>query len=346
MRQEQKDQLMFKSALTIWCETMDKKIEENMLYAPESIREMVKVRYKKDPNFIRNAFKQEQSLRAKFRQNLLISVEGEQSKGKSMFSSDLVLNNSYAFGVPFSFSNNLFYIPDDFMARIGGTFPRSTNWIDEVKKKNVGTGSRRLELEMQDYDEMSRKTQKSIIRCSPIIPDSNSYYFNFFAYDLTRKINQKCLKCPDVNLCLMGAKQTITLCKEVPFYERLGYPEKIIFSLETKNIDMGMPILRGYYVAPMPPPDFVLEYDKYKDAFLEELEKKGNDKIIDTFKEIARRISTERKADLINVDTGKIAHSKLIEAVIYETVGMRTYTKGEIEILKVLVRAELIKQNP
>lgn len=338
-----KDDYYIKSPLQLYAEQLDNLILQQDL-SNEQIEALALKNYAKNPDYMRHALKEDMKFRNRYRLNYLVGLEGQKGSGKSMLAADLCLMNGEAFNTPFKFEQ-LYYLPEQLEEDFVKTPNKTVHWLDEVQKKRVGMGVRRADLDLLDYEEMARKTQKCIYKCSPTLNDTFLDLL-FTEHEIIRKINKTCVNCKKINECFNQKLQTQTLCN-IPFNDRLGYPAFIVFKLHTYSKVKEMQVARGYYKAQMPPPEFVIKYDQHKDLFLEQLQKRESDSSFGFMKKLVKEIIEHRKEDLYLEDAKgnlKIVSSLIIEAIVYDHVGgTRTYTKGEIDVIKAMVLNELRK---
>ena len=297
--------------------------------------------FQEQPFYFAQSLIEDFAHRKKFKGNVLATVEAPQWTGKSLFTGFWVLKSSQIFNTTFNW-RNLCYFPEDLEQKLIQAKTGETIWLDEVQKKRVGLGSKTTDLNLQDFEEMGRKTQKNIWWCSPEINNSRHYFF-FENYDMERLYNKKCVTCKKADKCFALKKQSKTLCK-LPFEKRLGYPTYLTFRLKTMSKFERRPIIRGYVKVPMPPAKFVKDYEGYKDKFIEKLEQQDPDDSFKVMREIADKITKEREPDLFMENSkGQVipVQSKIVEAVIYEEIGMRRYPKGLIDIIRTIVSNNL-----
>lgn len=301
--------------------------------------------YNREPLYFSKSLIEDFKFRARFKGNILASVEGPPWSGKSLFAGRWILELSEIFGMPFSW-NNLTWLPEELETKLIKSKSRETIWVDEKQKKRVGLGSRTTDLNLLDFEEMGRKTQKNIIWCSPEVGRSN-HYFYFKAYDLERINNQKCEKCEKADKCFRLPSQTKTLC-EIPFFERLGYPKHLIFRLKTYSKLEERPLVRAYVQVPIPSPDFIKEYEIHKDKFIKKLEKQEPDDSFSALKEIAAKIIKERKEDLYYFNRhGEYVpvQNKIVKSIVYDEIGMRRYPNEMIEIIRNIISNAILSDG-
>lgn len=250
-------------------------------------------------NYIYDLFVEDIKHREKFRKNIIMSIEGDQGEGKSLFALYWAYFISIIFGEKFKIKDQLYVTPADLDEGLRNSPFRSTHLLDEQRKKKVGMGSISEELSLVDYEEQCRWTQKNIIYVSPRITD-HSHYFIFTANNIQRIENKDfCAVCPKKIQDKCYKSQFETACskefikrnggKKIRFFERSGYPKSITFMLKTKRKIDNWVVPRGFITVPMVTPETVKIYDSIKAINILKLEKqedeafKYKDKIINDF---------------------------------------------------------------
>ena len=309
-----------------YCETIDEMMlmKELPLQSYQTLCLEIKNNRKKfpDPNYIYNLLIKDFEHRAKFRKNIIMSIEGDQGEGKSLFGLFWAYKLGEIFGQPFNIKKNLYAIPEDFNIKIRDAKFRSTHFLDEQRKANIGVGSKATELKLMDFEEQMRWTQKNIIYASPSIKD-HSHYFIFKAKKIDRVENKEyCAVCPKKYQDKCYTKQFETNCppnfikrnngKKVTFWERSGYPTALTFMLKTKRKDDGYLVPRGFVTVPIVTPKTAVLYDKIKGKNIRKLTRFEDDShkekldivenFIKAFKDkCVRRKGSSKKFTVVNI---------------------------------------------
>lgn len=361
-----------------YCDTIDQKMmsEDANLDAYLKLCFEIRDNRKKfpNPNYIHDLLIKDFEYRAKFRGNIIMSVEGQQWSGKSLFSLYWAFVIGGIFEKPFNMDKQLFAVPNDLDEALRKTPFRTTHFLDEQRKKNVGMGSVSTDLSLQDYEEQCRWTQKNIIYASPEIRD-HKHYFVFVAQDMQRIENKKfCARCPPKiqNKCYKD--QFKTTCpkefikengnKKITFYERSGYPKSFTFLLKTSRKLDGAPLIpRGFVTVPMVTPETVKAYDKIKAKNIHRLEKQEDEafkykrtvidqfvnsygdkciKLIGGLTEKYFKIGGELVSKQIDSRKYSVVNNDVIEGYLYEFLkAQHRYTMREVKIMVSLIKERL-----
>ena len=294
---------------------------------------------------ITNLFLEDLKWRASHQQNALISIEGEQSSGKSLFAINIGIRLGGFFSKPFILERDLFANPYELDTAIRNPDDfRRTFLYDEQPQRMVGLGSYSTKISLRDYEEIGRYTQKNVIYCSPQLHDHAHYFvFKQVDYQLDRLINEKCKVCSQYAKCHFEKYKT--LC-EVPFYERDGYPKEFRFMLYTKRLSDQVLMPRGIVSFPMIHPNTALAYDKIKDNNIKSFEKYENEAWNKKVEEV-RGFVEEFEEDLIKEDASgnlKPVNKKLIEASFYGKFGTNRFLKDEVGLFVEMARQMLQKK--
>jgi len=274
------------SPFTQYCDTIDKKVMIEGLSFDWYYSHLYKLDEQK-PEYLKDLLIEDWIFRAKFGLNIVASFEGEQGTGKSLFALFVAYFLGILFNRPFDIDNNLYATPEDLDNALRSSDFRTTHFIDEQRKKNVGLGSISTDLSLQDYEEQCRYTQKNILYASPSVRN-HEHYFVFSSQRLERiSNNHYCSMCPPEIKSKCHENPLTTNCpqefvilrggSDVKFYERLGYPKLITFLLTTKRKIDKAEIPRGFVSFPMPTPETVLKYDLVKRANIQKLESQEED---------------------------------------------------------------------
>ncbi len=361
-----------------YCNEID---EENQMWSKADYYAFAKSLYNSTPNYITNLFLADAEFRAKNMLNMILSIEGQQGCGKSLFGLALAFYISKIFGVIFSFLH-IFVQINDLDDSLRDSPNRTTFILDEQKKKKVGLESETDYLSLIDYEEQCRYTQKNLIYISPNIVDHSHYFV--FSYDfLTRLDNKSCYNDSNskkTHLCKKGfninkcySEKWKTLCK-IPFHKRKGYPSKFRFLLQThRKIDKFL-VPRGFVEIPIVNPETVKRYDAVKKSNINALEKK-QDSTFDRYKKnvetfwnlhkkgtmilvkkvrnkkvkIQNKDGTVRLTPVQTVDKYyKSQSNSIIEVMLYEFLGSsQNFTTKSIKIMVAMIkqRADLRTQK-
>ncbi len=327
-----------------------------------------------NPNYIHDLLIKDFKFRAKFRGNIIMSVEGMQWTGKSLFSLYWAFVIGNIFEKPFRMDKELFAIPNDLDESLKKTPYRTTHFLDEQRKKNVGMGSVSVDLSLQDYEEQCRWTQKNIIYASPEIRD-HKHYFVFQAQSMKRIENKIfCARCPAEiqNKCYKD--QFTTTCpkefikenrgKKITFYERSGYPKSFTFLLKTsRKLDGASLVPRGFVTVPIVTPETVQAYDIIKGKNIQRLEKQEDeafkykrtviDKFVDSYgdncikltgglTEKTFKVGSELVSKMIDSRKYSVVNNDVVEGYLYEYLkAQHRYTMREIKIMVSMIKEKL-----
>ena len=277
--------------------------------------------FEQAPDYIKDLLIENWTFRAKFGLNIVASFEGEQGSGKSLFALFWCYILGMIFGKPFDIEKNLYVIPEDLDNGLRDSEFRTTHFLDEQRNKNVGLGSISSELSLQDYEEQCRYTQKNILYASPTLHD-HRHYFVFSSQSIERIANNYCALCPLEVQAECYKKKFDTCCppelvflrkgENIPFWERSGYPKRIIFLLKTKRKIDNWEVPRGFVSVEMPTPETVMKYDLIKQENIKKLESQEED----SFKYISRTID-----DFIEVHSDQLF--KMIGSVSEKTYKLK-----------------------
>lgn len=367
---------MIESPFVDYCD----KIDEKMVKKGASLDDYNTLAYdlfKNTPTYILDLLISDFKFRAKFRKNVIMSVEGEQAEGKSLFSLYFAYTLGDIFGKKFDINKHLYAIPEDLDSNIRESPFRTTHFLDEQRNKNVGVGSITTDLNLMDYEEQSRWTMRNIIYASPKVRN-HAHYFVFKVQRTVRIENKKfCSRCPSAIQDKCYKNQFKTCCpnnfikenngQKVKFYERSGYPSYFTALLKTKRKFDGWEVPRGFLNVPIVNPKTVELYDKIKGKNIARLEAQEDDsflvknKLVDSFikekkdqliklvgaiKVFTYKVRGEEGTNLIEkpVDSRKwvVVPLKVIEAELYMYIkAQHRYTVREVDIMVSLIKNRL-----
>lgn len=351
--------LTTESPLEEYSKLMDKILEDNVKSSHLSYAEQI---HESNPHYFRNLLITDWKYRAEHQMNVVMSIEGQQGKYKSLFGITSAYIIGDIFGVPFDMRKNLYAFREQMNEGYKNGVNRSTHLLDEQSNLNVGIGSQRTALSLIDKEEQLRYSQKNLIYISPHLKE-HSHYFIFKAWDYTRIENPKCPCNPDCQ-----KNKWKTQCG-IPFWERTGYPKSMTFLLSTPHRLTGYPIPRGFIQFPMPTPETMILYDeiKAKNVKLLEsgkedagqvkrlivknfLEKNEKDLLILTgqiYKKIMRvedKNTGKLVPRIVNIDNRhySIPRSSVLSPLLTEFIeSERSYTKEEIKEMVALISFKL-----
>ena len=364
------------STFTDFCTIMDKEAIANGFSIDWYYSKCYEI-FEQIPDYIKDLLIENWTFRAKFGLNIVASFEGEQGSGKSLFALFWCYLLGNIFGKPFDIEKNLYVIPENLDNGLRDSDFRSTHFLDEQRNKNIGLGSISLELSLQDYEEQCRYTQKNILYASPTLHD-HRHYFVFSSQSIERFANNYCAMCPPEIQAECYSKKFETNCppefvllrggEKIPFWERSGYPKRIIFLLKTKRKIDNYEVPRGFVAVPMPTPETVMKYDLIKLENLKKLESEEEDSFkyivqaVDNFikehsKELVKMIGnvSEKTYKLKNeqgnpyletkiYDNRKysIVSANVIESLLYVHLkSMRKYTTKTIALMVAMVKSKM-----
>jgi len=293
--------------------------------------------------------------RADHQRNIIASIGGQQGCGKSIYGIQLARACAIYFGEPFDLQKHLFVDADLLNDEIRKTPYRTTHQYDEQPRKRVGYGSVSNTIDLSDYEEICRYTQKNIIYCSPSVLEHKHYFvFEQFQPEPDKLMNEDCLNCRIVSKCKVNKYETI--CEELTdeerkkmkkpkyvFNERDGYPTKFSFMLYTKRYIDDIFIPRGIVSFPMLPVELAKEYDEVKKNNIENFEKRQTQGWNNKIEELNKFID-EYEEHLIFENAKKqkkVRSKKAIKGIFFKKFGDRRYTIEQTEILIEMVKIEL-----
>lgn len=250
------------STFTEFCDTIDRKMVMeggcNDDYLKLAIQMLEDRKLYPNKNYVYDLLIKDFEHRARFRKNVIMSIEGLQGEWKSFFGLFWAYTIGKIFGVPFNIKKNLYAFPEELDENLRESKNRTTHFLDEQRSANIGVGSVAQQLKLKDFEEQMRYTQKNIIYASPEIRD-HAHYFVFEAFDMKRLENMD--------------YETFEDEKKLKFYEKSGFPTSGTFLLKTHNKYTKGLVPRGYVTVPMVTPETVTVYDRIKRRNLKKLEK-------------------------------------------------------------------------
>ena len=253
-----------RSPLQIYCEEVDKKhFDSSYSWQYQNLALTI------DRTYVTNLFLKDLEWRANHQQNALISIEGSQSSGKSLFGINVGIRLGLYFNFPFLLDRDLFANPFDLESELRQGQRRRTYQYDEQPQRMVGIGSGSTAISLSDWEDIARYTQKNIIYCSPEVMDHSHYFvFQQVEYDIKRIKNETCLKCKYYADCQSNFYETLCekgkVNKGIKFNERDSYPVEFSFLLLTKRLSDKLLMPRGIVSLPMITPATAKLYDEVK----------------------------------------------------------------------------------
>ena len=335
---------MIESPFTKYCDIIDRK----MILEKASIEDYYNLCIQlneTDPDYIYNSLIEDFNHRSQFRKNVIMSSEGDQGEGKSLFSAYWAYKLGEIFNRKFDMRKTLYAIPEDLDNGLRDSPFRTTHFLDEYRKKNVGIGSKATQWSLKDYEEQCRWTQKNIIYASPDVGD-RSHYFLFRAESIERVENKRnCSKCPQLlqNKCYVDMLSTA--CKKVNYWERSGYPKNFTFLLRTKRKWDGWLVPRGWVSVPMINHKTAELYEEIKGKNIRRLEKQEDEAF--NYKKVVIDLFIEAYKDRIvrPKSSGKyeVASKLVVEGYLYEYLkAEHKYTTKEIDLMVSMVKEKAI----
>lgn len=250
------------STFTDFCDTIDREMinqdASNDQYLKLAIQMYEDRKVYPNQNYIYDLLIKDFEHRARFRKNVIMSIEGLQGEGKSFFGLFWSYKLGEIFGVPFDIKKNLYAFPEELDEKLRESKNRTTHFLDEQRSANIGVGAVAQQLKLKDFEEQMRYTQKNIIYASPEVRD-HAHYFVFEVFDMKRIENEDFKEFKDE--------------KKLKFWEKSGYPMKWVFLLKTHNKYTKGLVPRGYVTVPMVTPETVTVYDRIKRKNLKKLER-------------------------------------------------------------------------
>ena len=258
--------------------------------------------------------------RAEHKQNVIASAEGEQGSGKSLFLSAGAIICSNIFKVPFYSKTDENVLRDhlSFDSEImdqqldrGGQ--KETYLNDEHRKNKVGIMSNMVEASLEEKEDQLRKHQINMFFASPELQDHK----HFFVFEM----------------------------KHISFGND-GFPVSTVAMLKTRRYtDRNEFVWRGYVSFPVPPKEYLNQYDPLKDEHLLRLkEKYGNtlDPVVfyanKLFKENHDELITKSKEGFI-----KPIKAEIMYFVIAKELGTRKFTTTGYSLLQARLKQMIIE---
>lgn len=302
-----------------------------------------------------NLFLMDIKHRAEFGLNIIASVTGMQGSGKSLFGIQLCRSCSHYFGVPFELKKHLYIDKDLINDDIRTVSNNTTLMYDEQERKSAGYGSTNTSLELRDYEDICRYTQKNLINIAPVLYE-HGHYFIFRQYQSApdRIRNKVCSDCPLLVKCRRAGyntlcdelsdaeKKRIGLIKKFEFYEKDGYPKTLSYLLETIRYSDGNWIPRGVVSFPMPPPEIAKEYDEVKKMNIFNYEARQTKSWDKKMEEVRNFVDKYEDKLIYKSKSGtKIKPKKTIKVLFLSEYGDRRFTIDQTELMVEAINMEL-----
>lgn len=344
------------SALWDYCKRMDEYIEQTGISEDEFIRK--EMQNQKSTNYLFSYLMQHFEYTFLFRLNNVISIDGQQGSGKSLFGIALAYYLGQKFKQPFLMEQNLYGFEEDLQQAYPAAPPRSTHVLDEQKHGMVGLGSYALKIALTEYEEKLRYTQKNLIYISPEERD-HSHYFKFTLSReperISNKENNLCMQCPLNVRDVCFTKNFETFCpqeildknggKKLEFWQKVGYPKSFTAMLWTKPEYSQFFRKRGVVTFPMVTPKTAIIYDEIKQKIILRVENR-EDEGFNPIKSFAIDFVNEHlEVLLVKTPRGfyKPKQKELLEADFY-TLSKQTsrFTTKQTKLILALVREKLL----
>lgn len=250
--------------------------------------------------------------RKEHRRNVVVSAEGEQGSGKSLFLGYLALLLSKIFQQPFILEKHLWFMPDELDRALQKAGRCETYWKDEHRKGTAGYMSNLTEANLADYENQFREPQINILYASVEL-QNHSHFFCFETKNVA--------------------------------YDKDAFPTHVRAMLKTKNFVSGDLVWRGFAVFPVPHKNFVEAYDVRKKQHIKQLQARyGN--TFDPIPEEAKKLLEKRGTDLTKkLKDGRVVPIKaeLMELIVAEEIGTTKYTIKGYKLLIAKLR-EMINE--
>jgi len=258
--------------------------------------------------------------RAAHKQNVIASAEGEQGSGKSLFLSGASLLCSKIYGKEFYdkqdisvLKNHLSFDPEDLDRQLGNSEERETFLNDEDRKANVGVMSNMVSANIVDYEEQLRKHQNNLFFASPELQDHK----HFFVFEMKHIV-----------------------------FDETGFPKATVAMLKTKRYtDNKQFVWRGFVSFPVPPKEYLAQYDPLKDEHSVRLKNKyGN--TLDPVEFYANKIFKENLDALITQTKEgfiKPIKAELMNFVVAREIGTRKFTTKGYDMLNARLKQLIIE---
>lgn len=313
--------------------------------------EMYEKALSRDRQYFTNLFLMDLDWRANHQQNALISIEGQQSSGKSLFGMNIAFRLGLFFNFPFIIDRDMFANPYDLDFELRKGERRRTFQYDEQPQRMVGVGSGATKVSLSDWEDIARYTQKNVIYCSPEVLDHSHYFvFQQVEHGIKRLHNDTCRNCPHLKECQTDFYKT--MCEKgkvnhgIKFWERDGYPVEFSFLLSTKRLADKLLIPRGVVTLPMVTPATALVYDQVKKKNILDFEsftnKSWNRKLeeihefVDEYFDKLTRWKVWGKTRTFGAENNAV-----IEGWFYTKFTPSRFTKDEVKMFIGLIKQEL-----
>ena len=248
--------------------------------------------------------------RASHKQNIVASSEGDQGTGKSLFLGAGSILCSKIFGKSFytpesdeMLKKNLSFDSETMDAQLDASEERVTKLNDEHRKNKVGIMANMIEASLEEKEDQLRKHQINMFFASPDLQDHK----HFFVFEM----------------------------KHIVFNED-GFPKATVAMLKTKlYTDRSQFVWHGYVSFPVPPKDYLSQYDALKDEHIIKLKQKyGNtlDPVIFHANEIFKKCKDNLIVTSSDGYVKPIPHKRMYKLVARE-IGTRKFTTGGYSLL-------------
>lgn len=275
-----------------------------------------------DSNLLRELLIEDIKYRKAHGLNIVVSCDGWQGSGKSLFQSSFGMIVGKIYEKPFK-AENVFYSPVDLDSRLEiGNIEEETFLRDEHRHSSHGEGSRLINENLTDYEEQLRITQTNLLFAS-VNAQNHAHFFwfeakqtNFSPDELTPEGKPKPL--------------SVTAILKTPLYT-----EKDCF------------VWRGLITLPAPPMDYLQAYDKRKRDYTQTSLREKTDNALAQIKPYAEKVIKLREIDLIKrTRDGFVSPQKeeLIKLVVAETIGSGKFTISGYRSMIAHIQNELKKK--
>ncbi len=320
--------------------------EIDLVFADSTYGEYYQRALQEDTNYLTALLLEDYKFRADNFSNICASCEGQQRTGKSLSFLYKCLLLGKIFGRPFSLKN-LYYTPEDTDKALETAEQRTTHWLDEQRKTNIGTLSMTTQLRLSDYEDQLAKHQTNLLYCSPTLRE-HSHYFVFSTFKIIRQQTDVCQDCKKIK-----DPKEHNPCLNCPTTQdqRSGYPTAFLLMLQTKRIIDQRLVPRGLIKLPMPNPQIVQEYDVLKNEHLRKLQAKEEESW-KQLRELAQKVFDTNKDKLMyKTKKGftKSQSERNMKIAVYDAIGMRRLTNEGysllVGILKGMIEEHIMKEG-
>jgi hypothetical protein len=320
--------------------------EIDLVFADSTYGEYYQRALQEDLNYLTALLLEDFKFKADTFSNVVASIDGMQATGKSLSGLYKSLLLGKIFGRPFTLKN-LYFTPEELDKALENAEYRTTHFMDEQRKTNIGTLSMTTQLRLADYEEQLRRSGISLLYAAPELRD-HQHYFVFSTFKIIRQQTDVCQDCKKIK---DPEQHNPCLNCPTPQDQRSGYPTAFLLMLQTKRLIDKRLVPRGLIKIPMPNPQIVEEYDVIKKEHIRKLKAKEEESW-NQLRELAQKVFDAGKDRLMHrtkKGNMKAQSNRNMKIVIYDIIGMRRLTNEGydllIGVLKSMVDEHVMKEN-